>query len=438
MSRLKRVLLSALVVAVVAPVGANAQSPFVLSQRESASAGVTGLVQLADSGGETVRSGTGGAVITGTGAGPIVYNSGGLGTIQQFTGGGYRLIRGGVGGAIRSMTFTGRGLVVANANKLQFASSSGLSDVPHGTISDGPWISITTLPNGHILGWAWNQGWGKLYDLNLGSGAVTEQDFTGQTNDPLFNNRDNGGPLGGGPVPNAGGLAADASGGVWLAGAGDTTHLNEVQIYYAAPGGSFNSIDTGYDRAHITVTGTGTAYASNTFTGPNEGHVYKLTTSGNQGEVTSSGGKLKDSLISDLAIDRCYTTCSVTGPNVVNPGATTQKLTVPKSKTVKLGKKGLKLKLKCSIACTITISGKLSFVGKGGATAAASSLKIKKAKFKLKAGKAKTITVKLSKKQRKKVKKALRQKRKVVAKLKLVVTSKGVKTVRKPLKLRVK
>ena len=44
----------------------------------------------------------------------------------------------------------------------------------------------------------------------------------------------------------------------------------------------------------------------------------------------------------------------------------------------------------------------------------------------------------MSKKQRAKVKKARRQKRKVVAKLKLVVTSKGVKTVRKPLKLRVK
>ncbi len=438
MRRLALALFVALAAVAIVPAGASAQALYVLSQKDTGGAGLTGLVQLSDGGGELLRNGVGGAAIAGSGVGPYVYNSGGTGSIKQFSGGTYRTIRSGVGGGIRSMTVTGRGLVVANVNKLQFASSSGLSDVPHGTISDGPWVSITTLPNGHILGWAWNQGWGSLYDFNLAGGAPSKQDFTGQTNDPLFNNRNNGGTCGGGPVPNSGGISADGQGGVWLASAG-CEGPNGGLIYYAAPGGSFNVLPgtTAFNHPHITSTGTGTAYISETFeTGPAEGHIYKATPSGIQSEVTKpgAGAKLQNSALYGLAIDRCYTTCAVSPPSIINPVATTQKLTVPKAKSVKLGKKGFKLKLKCSIACTITISGNLTF----GKVNSAAGVKLKKAKFKLKAGKSKTVTVKMSKKQRAKVKRAKRQKRKVTAKLKLVVTSKGVKTVRKPLKLRVK
>lgn len=440
MSRLALALLSVCAIAVVAPAGASAQL-YVSSQKNpgTGGAGITGMVQLSDGGGELLRNGSGGSAIAGTGGGPIVYNSGGTGSIKQLSGNSYVTLATGVGGGIRSMSLTGRGLVVANVNKLQYLNrpSGTLTDVPHGTISDGPWVSITTQPNGLLLGWAWNNGWGSLYELNLSSGATTKQDFTGQVNDPLFNNRANGGLLyGSGPVPNSGGISADAQGGIWLANGGNIGNFDSARVYYAAPNGSFNEIGSNFNRPHISATGDGKAYVSHTYDSPNEGHVYKFTPSGNQGEVTStaSTGKLKDSFIEGLAVDRCYTFCAVSPPTVVNPGATnTQKLTTPK-KSIKLGKKGLKLKLKCSLACTITITGRLTF----GKVNSAAGVKLKKAKFKLKAGKAKTVTVKMSKKQRAKVKRARRQKRKVVAKLKLVVASKGVKTVRKPLKLRVK
>ena len=95
------------------------------------------------------------------------------------------------------------------------------------------------------------------------------------------------------------------------------------------------------------------------------------------------------------------------------------------------------LKLKCTLACTVTISGKLTF-GKAKKATAAVSNKIKTTKAKLKAGKSKTVTLKLSKAQRRKVKRALRRKAKVVAKLKIVVKSPGLKTLTSRPKLRVK
>ena len=443
MSRLALALLSALVFVCLAPAGASAQL-FVSSQKTPGAGqpGITGLVQLSDGGGQTLRNGAGGSAIAGTGAGPFVYNSGGGGSIKRLSGNSYVTVAAGVGGGIRSMTLTGRGLVVANVNKLQYLSNGSLVDVPHGTIPDGPWISITTQPNGLLLGWAHHGGIGRLYELNLASGAVTTQDFS-QANSPLLNNCAPITTCGNPPVPNSGGISADGQGGIWVAGAGTATGTTpdsqSSQVYYASPttgSFSFNSIDVQYTRPHVSATGTGGAYVSSTDNSapPYFGDVYRFTAPNNNAGNIATSGALKDSYIETLAVDRCYSFCAVSPPNIVNPGATTQKLTAPK-KTVKLGKKGLKLKLKCSIACTISITGKLSF---GKVNSAAGGVKLKKAKFKLKAGKAKTVTIKMSKKQRAKVKKAKRQKRKVVAKLKLVVTSKGVKTVRKPLKLRVK
>jgi hypothetical protein len=444
MTRLALALATALALAGVVPAGSWAAGElFVLSQRDNAqpATSITGLVQLADAGGEALKSGTGGAVITGTGAGPIVYNSGGSGSISTFSGGTYKPLLSGVGGGIRSMTVTGRGLVVANTNKLQYASSSGLSDVPYGTIPDGPWISITTEPNGLLLGWAWRSGIGRLYEFNLGSGAVTTQDFF-QSSSPLLNNCLQAGACGSAPVPNSGGISADGQGGIWVAGAGTATGTvpdsQSSQIYYAAPttgNFSFNSIDVMYTRPHISATGTGTAYASTTDNNgsPYISDVYKLNPSGPTAKVTSSGGKLTNSFLPDLAVDRCYAACSVAPPNIISPQ---QKLTAPK-KTIKLGKKGLNLKLKCSIACSVTVSGKLAF-GKAKKATAAASNKLKTTKAKLKAGKSKTVVIKLSKSQRKRVKRALRRKQKVIAKLKIVVKAKGVKTVTRRPKLRVK
>jgi hypothetical protein len=155
-------------------------------------------------------------------------------------------------------------------------------------------------------------------------------------------------------------------------------------------------------------------------------------------------GKLTNSALFDLAVDRCYAACAVTPPNV-GGALGTQKVSSP-TKSVKLGKKGLLLKLKCSVACTVTVTGKLVF-GKAKKATKASSAKKKKAKAspntikkttaKLKAGKAKTVVLKLSRKQRRTVKRALHRKRKVYAKLKIVVTAPGVKTVTKRPKLRV-
>ena len=135
------------------------------------------------------------------------------------------------------------------------------------------------------------------------------------------------------------------------------------QVWYAPPSSgnfSFNSIDVMYTRPHVSATGAGGAYVSSTDNSapPYFGDVYRFTApNSNTGNIAT--GALKDSYIETLAVDRCYTFCSVSPPNV-NQGATTQKLTAPK-KTIKLGKKGLKLKLKCSIACSVTVSGKLAF-----------------------------------------------------------------------------
>ncbi len=450
MRRLVLALLSVLATAWLLPAGVQAANLYVLSGADSSNAAnsVTGLVQLADGGGETRSATTSGNAITGTGGGPIVANSGGTGSVKQFSGGAYHTLATGVG-TITSMTVTGRGLVVAKSNKLQYLIGGHLSDVPHGTIGDGPWISITTEPNGLLLGWAWHSGVGRLYELNLASGAVTTQDFSQATSPLLDNCTPFPSPCGSpAPIPNAGGISADGQGGVWVAGVG--TGSNDAQVWYALPttgNFSFNSVDVMYHRPHISATGDGKAYASSSDYDLGPGfvsQVYKLTPAGNQGEVTKPSGKLQNSALFDLAVDRCYTFCSVSPPSGGGggggggggSGSGKPKLTAPK-KTVKLGKKGLKLKLKCSAACTVTITGKLAF-GKAKKASSSVSNKVKKAKFKLKAGKSKTVTLKLSKAQRKKVKRALHRKRKVVAKLKLVVKSKGLKTLTKRLKLRVK
>jgi hypothetical protein len=445
--RLRSVILLALL-ALVLPAPAHAAGLFVLSQgsADAADPGVTGLIQLSDGGGESVASGAGGAVITGTGGGPLVYNSGGLGSIQQFSGGAYHPIATGVGGGIRSMTVTGRGLVVANGSQLQYVSGGHLGAVvPHTQIADGPWISITTEPSGLVLGWAFHGGVGRLYEFNLASGAVQTRDFDVATS-PLL---DNCVPLEGTcskpPVPFSGGISADGQGGLWVAGAGTATGTvpdsRSSQLYYAAnSGGTFNSIDVQYTRPHVSATGTGGAYVSSTdnSAAPYLGAVYRFTApSTNAGNIAT--GKLADSYISDLAVDRCYTFCSLSPPSTGGGvGAGTQKVSSP-SKSVKLGKKGLLLKLKCSVACTVTVTGKLAYgASKKAKKSKASPNAIKKTTAKLKANKAKTITLKLSKKQRKKVKSALRHKRKVVAKLKIVVKAPGVKTVTRRPKLRVK
>ncbi|HEY1357902.1 MAG TPA: hypothetical protein VGF21_06325 [Thermoleophilaceae bacterium] len=448
MRRLVLALASLLATAWLLPAGAQAANLYVNSGADSTnpSNSIAGLIQLSDGGGEFRAATTSGNAITGTGGGPIVANSGGGGSVKQFSGGAYHALATGVG-TITSMTVTGRGLVVAKANKLQYLIGGHLSDVPHGTIGDGPWISITTEPNGLLLGWAWHGGIGRLYELNLGSGAVTTQDFS-TVNSPLANNCNSIGDCGVAPIPNAGGISADGQGGVWVAGVG--ADGSNAQLYYAPPttgNFSFNAFTTtGWHRPHVSATGDGKAYFSSSDYDVGPGYISfvdKFTPAGDQGEITT--GKLRNSALFDLAVDRCYTFCSVSGPSLPGGGggggstSKKPKLTAPK-KTVKLGKKGLKLKLKCSAACTVTVTGSLSFgkaKRKKKASSAASN-KIKKAKFKLKKGKSKTVTVKLSKSQRKKVKKALHKHRKVTAKLKLTVKSKGLKTLTKRLKLRVK
>jgi hypothetical protein len=438
MRRLALALLLGLVSLWIVPAGAQAAGLFVLSGADSSdpSHSISGLISLSDGGGEFQNSASGGAVIAGSGVGPYVYNSGGSGSIRQFSGGTYRTITSSIP-AVKSMTVTGRGLVVAIGNKLQYVGANGArSDVPHGTLTGGDsWVAIATGPDGHIIGWSWKGGYGELWDLNLGTGATTSQDYTSQLNDPLYNNRDNSGLYGSGPVANAGDIAVDGQGGLWLAnakGPGGT----DAEIFYAPPNGSLNSVASHYYKPHITATGDGKAYASTSdYSAP--GFITDVYKFPGETRVTSASGKLTHSAIFDLAVDRCYTTCAVSPPNLGGGAAPKQKFTAP-SKKVTLGKKGLKLKLKCSIACSVTITGKLVFGKAKKKSSAAALTTLKKTKAKLKAGKAKTVTIKLSKKQRKAVKKALKKKRKVYAKLKIVVKAKGVKTVTKRPKLRIK
>jgi hypothetical protein len=379
--------------------------------------------------------------------GPVVYNSGGSGSISQFSGGTYRTLATNVPGVV-GMTQTGRGLVVAIGNKLQYVSGGALTDVPHGTLgADGPWVSVATQPNGHLLGWAWNNGWGTLYDLDLGSGAVTSQDFAGQINDPLFNNRTNAGLTGAGPVANAGDIAVDGTGGVWVGNAeGDGANAH---VYHALPGGSLQMVTGGpstYYKPHVTATGDGTAYVttSDYSATPYFSDVYRFSGAG-ASKVTLTSAKLTNSALFDLAVDRCYTTCSVALPGAgggpTNTGKTASPLkTTPK--TAKVTKAGLTFKLACRTDCTVSVSGKLAYAKakkkrKKKASAAASA-KLRTTKVKLKAGKTKTVVIKLSKGQRKAIKKAKKKKRKITANLKLKVTPKGGKATTRSLKLKVK
>ena len=461
MIRLALALSSVFAFACVGPAGASAQALYVSSQKDPAPGGdgITGLVQLADGGGETLRNGAGGSAIAGTGGGPLVYTSSGGGVIRRLSGNSYVNVATGVGTGIRSMTVTGRGLVVANGNKLQYVQSNGtLSDVPHGTLTgaEGPWISITTEPNGLLLGWAFRGGEGRLYELNLASGAVDIQDFSHATSPTLNNCVPLENPCTKPPVPFAGSISADGQGGIWIAGAGTATGTipdsQSSQLYYAPNNSfSFTSIDSMYTRPHVSATGSGGAYVSSTdnAASPYFGDVYRWTSStNNTGNIAT--GDLADSYLATLAVDRCYTFCSVSPPVVTgnpsggggggggtNTGTATSPLTTAPTKSVKLGSKGLNVKLKCAVACSVSISGSLAF-GKAKKATAAASNKIKTAKTTLKAGKSKTVVLKLSKAQRKRVKRALRRKRKVVAKLKIVVKAPGLKTVTRRPKLRVK
>lgn len=465
----------ALMAAWLLPAGAQA-GPYVLSQADPGDpptppGGVSGLSLLGSAGGETLKATTGGAAITGTGVGPIVYTTSGGGIIRQFSGGAYHNLATGVGTDIRSMTVTGHGLVVANGSKLQTLSGGHLNSTPiaHTSIPDGPWISITTEPNGLLLGWAFHGGVGRLYEFNLSTGHVDTQDFVLGSNDPLLNNCV---PLDSSctrpPVANSGGISADSQGGIWVASAGYNDSFNfptsqSSQVWYAAPTtGSFgfNSVGSMLTRPHVSasaevINGDPVAYVSSTDNedSPYQGDVYKFTPTNQGDDIVSSTDDLYNSYLTDLAVDRCYTFCSVSSPS--NPGGgaashhtttSTQqqpltpgpkpKLNAPR-KSVKLGKKGLKLKLKCDIACNVTVTGKLVFGKVGSATASASN-KVKKTKASLKAGKSKTLTVKLSKAERKRVKRAMRRHRKVIAKLKVVTKSTGHKTGTRKLKLRVK
>jgi hypothetical protein len=462
-------LVAALVAAWLVPAAAQAAGElFVSSQKTPGSGqpGITGLVQLADAGTETLRNAAGGSAIAGTGAGPIVYNSGGNGSISQLSGNSYVTLATNVGGGIRSMTMTGHGLVVANANKLQYLSNGTLVDVPGGTLTtDGPWISITTEPNGLLLGWAFRGGEGRLYELNLNTGVKTPQDFTHATSPTLDNCVPIENPCTKPPVPNSGSISADGQGGIWIAGAGTATGTTpdsqSSQLYYAtSSSANFNSIDVQYTRPHVATTAAGGAYVISTDNSapPYFGEVFKFTASnnntGNIVHAEDATHHLDGSFLENLAVDRCPSaSCPAVAPAGSGGGGggaggggggsggqlglfevLNQQVNAP-SKSARLGKKGLSINLSCSLACSVSISGKLSF---GKARASASSDKLKKVNTSLKAGKSKTVTIKLSKKQRKKVKKALKKKQKVYAKLTIVVKAPGAKTVTKHPKLRIK
>jgi hypothetical protein len=325
--RLRPALLLALL-ALVLPGSAHASGLYALSQKDTTvNKGITGLVSLTDGGGETLAADTGGFRITGTGIGPIVYSSG---VIQQYNGaGGYTTLVGSAGSSITGMTVTGLGLLVADGDTLKLRSGStlvpalpaGNASLPGGKLPAGDkWISITTLPDGHVLGWAFNNGYGTLYEINLSTGGVTSQDYSSSPgNDPLYNNRDASGQYYTAPVFNSGGISADGLGGVWLAGAGHAgpgQDSGSNQVYYAPPGSlSFSSVASGYTNPQITSTGTGEAYVTSTFrTSPFGTDVYKVTSSGGETDITSSLKDIYNSRVDSLAVDRCYTSCSVSLP----------------------------------------------------------------------------------------------------------------------------
>ncbi|HYI38020.1 MAG TPA: hypothetical protein VEX39_15525 [Thermoleophilaceae bacterium] len=446
--RLRFALLGVLL-ALLIPASAHAAGLFVLSGSDAGDPthSIPGLISLADGGGEFQNSASGGAVIAGSGVGPYVYNSGGTGSIRQFSGGTYRTITSSIP-AVKSMTVTGRGLVVAIGNKLQYVGATGArSDVPYGTLGGGDsWVAIATAPNGHVIGWSWKNGWGQLWDFNLAGGAPSSQDYTGTINDPFFNNRDNGGTYGAGPVGNAGDIAVDGTGGLWVANALKDGTIG--QIWHSPAGGSLNLLASNYYKPHITATGDGKAYASTSdYSAP--GFITDVYRFPGETKVTSAAGKLTKSAIFDLAVDRCYTTCSVSLPGAGGGGGggeSTGKTASPlKStpKSAKVTKAGLVFKLACRTDCTVSVSGKLVYAKakrkrKTKKASAAASTKLRTTKVKLKAGKAKTVVIKLSKGQRKAIKKAKRKKRKVTANLKVKVKPKGGRTSTRSLKLKVR
>jgi hypothetical protein len=462
-----RCLLLVLLIVLALPASAQAVPIFALSQAtpDAPSTGVTGLIQVADGGGESQLADTGGYKLAGTGVGPYVYTTAGNGTIKRFAGG-YSTVASGVGTGVKSMTVTGRGLLLANVDRLQLVAGSaavpalpeGNPTLPGGRLPAGDqWISITTQPDGRVLAWSFNDGWGKLYEIDLSSGAVTFQDYTGQgPNNPFLNNRNAfGAQSSTAPVPNSGGISSDGQGGAWVAsaGIGDGTASTSSQVWYAPPGTvSFNMLtgSTGRNYPHIAATGDGRAYVTSGFSvsPPYEAEIDRLEPDGTATPVTQASGRLAHSGVSDIVVDRCYTTCAVAPPGTGGGGGgPTGKTASPlKSvpKTAKVTKAGLTFKLTCVTDCTVSASGKLVYAKakkkkkKSKRASAAASTKLRTTKVKLKAGKSKTVVIKLSKGQRKAIKKAKKKKRKITANLKLKVTPKGAKATTRSLKLKVK
>ena len=168
-------------------------------------------------------------------------------------------------------------------------------------------------------------------------------------------------------MANAGDIAVDGTGGVWVANAeGDGSN---AQIYHALPGGSLQLVTGGpatYYKPHITATGDGKAYVttSDYSASPYLSDVYKFS-GANTSKVTLASSKLTNSAIFDLAVDRCYTTCAVAPPGTGGGGGgPTGKTASPlKStpKTAKVTKAGLTFKLTCRTDCTVSVSGKLVY-----------------------------------------------------------------------------
>ena len=120
------------------------------------------------------------------------------------------------------MTVTGRGLVVANANKLQYLQRGPPERRPSRHDRGRPLDLDHHRAERALAGVGVARWLGRLHEFNLGSGAVTTQDFTGEANDPLFNNWPTvGNTCGSGPVANSGGISADGQGGIWLANGGN-------------------------------------------------------------------------------------------------------------------------------------------------------------------------------------------------------------------------
>jgi hypothetical protein len=128
------------------------------------------------------------------------------------------------------------------------------------------------------------------------------------------------------------------------------------------------------------------------------------------------------------------TPLTFTGFGLPSGGPVSNPLTAAPS-TASVTRRGLGVKLKCALACSVSVSGTLAVPANASA---ASSTRLAPTRATLKAGRATTVVIKLSKAQRKAIKKAKHKKRKITAKVKVKVTPTGGKATTKSLKLRVK